>query len=442
MPPSFSLLSLPEEMIEHICQQLLGHPESKYDPKSLSHLCRTSKDVNRIGTPVLYSCFDAHERLKRTADFLRTISLRPDLGQLVQDLYFSTFYWFKLSQSHIEVFTGAAARLGVSLDGWFEDYPYEAMVQLIIAQTPNVRAIDVSAHEVCSDDGVGSFTLLEKMASQVPRRVSLPHLRRLCVGHDDSRRISLGYFEGIFGLAPNVRQLTMDPCYGLHCDERHVNDCMVLDNVTSLQLNGGHLSKHQLESIVSRCRALETFKYKYYSIYAGLKEVCVTPREVIEMLRQHNHNDTLHSIHLNLGWRERRLPDDITFSGTCADGDQILSLKDFSRLETFYVDGSSVLFPTVQTPGYRTNILTNMLPSSICHFLLTNAQKESVVNVMSLADSIADFPLLEEIVLTGNSMGGPLGDEEVVLDDSEINMLCKILDENGVRFKDTHDDDV
>ncbi|KAK4067393.1 uncharacterized protein Triagg1_7573 [Trichoderma aggressivum f. europaeum] len=441
MASSFPLMSFPEEIIENICRQLADYPRLRYTPKSLSDLCQASKALNRIGTPVLYSCFDASERLKKLADFLRTITLRPELGALVQDLYLNAFYWTEFDKSHTEAFERAATRLGVSLDGWMEDNPWEAISQLVIAYTPNVRSMEVTAHEVYCDDGVGAFTLLEKMAAQVPRQVSLPHLRRLCVGHDDCRQISLGYFGGILELAPSIREIKCDPIYGFHGSEKLMNDRMILDNVTRLYLKGGHISRRQLNEIVSRCQALEYFKYTYHSIYAGLEEECVTPREVIDVLRDHHHNDTLRSVYIDLRWRERRSTDELSFSGLCTDGDQILSLKDFSRLESFHVDGSSVLFPAVQTPGYRTDIVTNMLPGSIRRFQLTNAQGESVANVMTLATSLTEFPFLEEVVLTGNGTNGPLGDVEEELDGSEMGLLRKVLDESGIRLEDTWSDD-
>ncbi|PNP53780.1 hypothetical protein THARTR1_05904 [Trichoderma harzianum] len=441
MASSFPLMSFPEEIIENICRQLADYPRSRYSPKHLSNLCQASKTLHRIGTPVLYSCFDSSERFKKLSDFLRTITLRPELGALVQNLYLNAFYWTEFDQSHTEAFERAATRLGVSLDGWMEDNPWEAISQLVIAYTPNVKSMEVIAREVYCDDGVGAFTLLEKMAAQVPRQVSLPHLRRLCVGHDDCRQISLGYFGGILELAPGVRELKGDPIYGFHCNEKLRNDRMILDNVTRLYLKGGQISKRQLEKIVSRCQALEHFKYTYHSIYVGLEEECVTPRELIDVLREHHHNDTLRSVYIDLGWRQRTAAEHLSFTGLCGDGDQILSLKGFSRLENFHVDGSSVLFPAVQTPGYRTDILINMLPCSIRRFQLTNTQGESVANMMTLATSLTDFPFLEEVVLTGNSANGPLGEVEVKLDESEMGLLRKVLDDNGIRLEDTWSDD-
>ncbi|KAL7937809.1 hypothetical protein V8C35DRAFT_277281 [Trichoderma chlorosporum] len=449
------LLSLPEEIIENICWQLAGDPQSIEDicskpaggsrsiektcshpagdpqlqnsPRPLSQFCQASRALHRIGTPVLYYCFDASQSLKKLANFLRTIILRPELAALVQELYLNTNSSTELDKSHTEAFEGAAARLGVSLDGWMERNSYEAMAQLVIAHTPNVKFLEVIAHDKWSEGGFGAFTLLEEMAAQVPRQVSLPHLRRLHVGHDHGTWISLGYFGGILELAPNVRELVTDPIYEFHCEKMPLSDRVVLDNIVHLRLKGGQISRRQLQELVSRCRALESFKYTYHYVYMSPDEKCVTPREAIEILRQHS--DTLRSISLGLETRERR--SGLSFYGECVDGEQILSLKDFSRLEFFHVDGSSVLFPEVQTPGYRTDILTNMLPSSIRQFELPNAQKESAANAITLATSIADFPLLEEVLLTANMADGPLGSDEVKFDELEIDMLSRILGDHG-----------
>ncbi|KAH6603668.1 hypothetical protein Trco_008443 [Trichoderma cornu-damae] len=371
--------------------------------------------------------------MKRIADFLRSISLRPELGRYVRELNFSTFSSFQLEEDHLKAFADAAARLGVSLDDGVEELPYEVMVQLTIAQTPNVRVIGVTAYEVYSHDGIGAFTLLEEIAAQSPARVSLPHLRRLFLGHDHHRRISLGYFGGIIQLAPCIREVAMKPCYGLNYAGKDMKDEISLKNVTTLRLNGGHITKSELEWIIRLCGELEVFEYKHHSIYFSLDTDCVTPREVMEILKPHR--NTLRSISLDLGRRARQGSDDFDFSRFCAHGDKILSLKNYSQLEKLQIDGSSVLFPEAQTPGYRTDILTELLPISIRRFYLTNAQKEATANMITLANSIAKFPLLKYIVLTGNSIEGPLGDIQVIFDKGEIDILRKVLKDNGVRFE-------
>ncbi|KAM0448731.1 hypothetical protein ACHAO4_008203 [Trichoderma viride] len=428
MARPFPLMSLPEEIVQLICRQLTTY--GYLDSLTLSSVCRASKALNRIATPVLYSYFNSWEKMKKTANFLRSISLRPELGGYVQEAVFSTFYWFKLTEDHLSVFADMATRLGIDLGSWLEEHPYEAMTQLIIAQIPNVKIMDVSTHETCADEGIGAFTILEQLAAQVPRRVSLPQLQQLTIGHDDIRRISVGYFGGIIELAPHIRELTISPCYGLFCDEEPKNTRFSLSNVTALTIDGGHISKSQLESIVRLCGRLETFEFKHQTIYAGLQETSVTPRELIEILALHKH--TLRSISVDLGQRERQNTGMFCFSGLCEDGDQILSLKEFPRLETFKIDGTSVLFPEIAKPGYHTNILVNLLPRSIRHFQLIDAQYESVANMIRLMDSIAEFPFLEEVTLTGNAADGRLGEDKVEFNKHELDTLHAMLERNGI----------
>ncbi|KAL7895940.1 hypothetical protein HDV63DRAFT_380490 [Trichoderma sp. SZMC 28014] len=428
MAQPFPLMSLPQEIIQLICWQLMTY--GYLDSLALSYVCRASKTLNRIATPVLYSYFNSWEKMEKMANFLRSICLRPELGRYVQEAIFSRFYWFELTEDHRSIFADAATRLGIDLGGWLKEYPYETMTQLIIAQIPNVRFMDVATHEVYADEGVGSFELLEKLAAQAPRRVSLPQLQQLTIGHSDYRRISLGYFGGIIELAPHIRELTMSPCYGLNCDEEVKNTRFSLSNVTKLMIDGGHISKSQFESILRLCGRLEAFEFNYHTKYAGLREISVTPRELIETLALHK--QSLRSISVDLGRRERQKTGRICFSGFCEKGDQILSLKEFPRLETFKIDGTSVLFPEVAKPGYHTNILVNLLPKSIHRFQLIDAQYESVANMISLIDSIAEFPFLEDVTLTGNTADGRLGEDKVEFDRHELDTLYGMLERNGI----------
>ncbi|PON25296.1 hypothetical protein TGAM01_v205982 [Trichoderma gamsii] len=428
MAQPFPLMSLPEEIVQLVCRQLMKY--GYLDSQALSFVCRASKALNRIATPVLYSYFNSREKMEKMASFLRSISLRPELGGYVQEIVFNRFYWFELTEDHLSIFADLATRLGIDLGGWLEEYPYEAMTQLIIAQIPNVKIMDVSTHEVCADEGIGAFTLLEQLAAQVPKRVSLSQLQQLAIGHSDIRRISVGYFGGIIELAPHIRELTISPCYGLYCDEEPKNTRVSLSNVTKLTIDGGHISKPQLESIVSLCGRLESFEFKHHTIYAGLEEISVTPRELIEILARHRHS--LLSISVDLGQRERHKTDSFCFSGVCEDGDQILSLREFSRLETFKIDGTLILFPEITKPDYHTNILVNLLPRSIRHFQLIDAQYESVANMIRLMDSIADFPFLKEVTLTGNTADGRLGEDKVDFDKHELDTLYAMMERNEI----------
>ncbi|KAL7919561.1 hypothetical protein ACQKWADRAFT_300814 [Trichoderma austrokoningii] len=428
MERPFPLLSLPEEVVELICRQVTKW--EMLDSRTLCFICRASKALNRIATPVLYSYFNSCEKMEKMANFLRSVCLRPDLGGYVQEIVLSKFYWFELTEDYFNMFADTATRLGLVVGDWLKDHPFEAMVQLIIAQIPNVKIIDVSTHEVYADEGVGAFRLLEQFAVRNPRRVSLPQLQRLTIGHGDARGISVGYFGGIIELAPHLRNLTISPCYGLYCDEEPKNTRFALSSVVNLTLDGGHMSKSQLETMVRLCGQLETFEFNNQTIYSGLQSMSVTPRELIEILALHKHS--LRSISVDLGQRQRQKMGGFYFSGVCEEGEQILSLQEFSRLETFKIDGSSILFPEITNPGYHTNTLVNLLPKSIRRFQLIDAQYESVANMIRLVVSVAEFPFLEDVTLTGNTTNGRLGKDKVEFDKHELDTLYAMLENNGI----------
>ncbi|KAK6533048.1 hypothetical protein TWF281_007209 [Arthrobotrys megalospora] len=475
------LLSLPEELIEHVCQQF----SSCRDRRSLAFLCRTSKTLNRIGTRFLYSKFSSGGYMSRLAFFLRTLCERPDLGTYVHSLSLGSDIWFRLPQEHIDFISKAAERFGLDvavplmpsgypsggsddeesedgegdedqlgsndssegevehnghISGREEDkeeayersqlgqYPFETMAQLTIALTPNLRELQVTARQIMCDDGEGAFTLLEELAKRSPPPVSLPHLRHFSFGHEDCREVSFKYFEGVIVLAPNIRTIHGHPCFDQprYAPEAPIN----ISNVTELRFKSGHLSATGLRAILSSCERLEIFQYHYDTIYAGLDPGCATPREIVDILSKHK--DSLRYIYIDLGSREEHQGG--LFFGFCIEGQEILSLREFSCLETFNIDGSSILFPEAGSKKYHTNILVDMLPRSIRNLRLKDMQKEAATNLVTLTDSIDSFPQLSEVFLNGNGIGGPLGKFEVIFEESEIDLLRERLTSRGIRF--------
>ncbi len=80
------------------------------------------------------------------------------------------------------------------------------------------------------------------------------------------------------------------------------------------------------------------------------------------------------------------------------------------------------------------DLLVEILPASIRCFYLCHTQKEAAANMMTLADCLDDFPSLKEVLLSGNGVGGPLGQEEVVFDEEEIEYLRMKFTSRGIRF--------
>ncbi|KAF3919522.1 hypothetical protein ABW20_dc0101257 [Dactylellina cionopaga] len=438
------LMSLPEELIENVCQQLVA---PRYFGSGLAALCRTSKTLNRIATPVLYSNFNACENMKRIAKFLKVIIEKPILAQYVREICMDVFRYFALTPEYTKVFIEAGARLGLDLKNkifhetgyinehpeheaedrfaMLERYPFETMAQLAIALCPSLRELEVMAHQVMVRDLEGSFTLLEQLARE--GRVLLPHLHTFHFGHDDAREISFGYFDGVFQLAPNLRSVSGRPCFDQshYCPKTPIR----IANVTELRLRSGHLSATGLRAIVSSCNRLEIFQHSNGSMYAGVDPPCVTPREAVEILALHK--DSLRYLDLELSSREEHRDED--YNGPCIEGDQIVSLKDFSCLETFNIDGTSILFPEVGSHNYHTDVLVDMLPTSIRSVRFRDVQKEAAANMITLTSSISRYPFLTEVFLIPNS-NGLLGPSVVDFDDSELDILHQRFSDAGVKF--------
>ncbi|KAK6505467.1 hypothetical protein TWF481_007366 [Arthrobotrys musiformis] len=484
-----SLLSLPEELIEQICQ----HVSSKRDVKSLDFLCRTSRDLNRIGTPVLYHSFPSQGYIRRIFLFLRTLCERPDLCTHVRWMSLAGDAWYTLTESDIALVSKAAERFGLDVvaplptrypsseeqsedeeyvgsrgedqpgpenDRESEDesgyvisdededaeeeedqsgdsayqrsqlgeYPFETMAQLIIALTPNLRYLDVVARQIMCDAGEGSFTLLEELAGRSPPPISLPHLHDFSFGHDDFREVSFSYFEGVIALAPNIRKIWGDPCYD---QPRFLPVGPInIKNVTDLRFKSGHLSEQALTTIVSSCERLEVFQYHYSTMYSGLDPICASPREIVNILSQHK--DSLRELDIEIGSREEH--QEGMYFGLCIEGEEIVSLKMFSCLETFKVDGSSILFPKADSDKYHTGVLTEMLPQSIRTLRIFDTQEEAAANLVALTDSLENFPHLSEIYLSGNTFGGPLGKFDVKFKELEVKTLRDRLKCRGIAF--------
>ncbi|PTB62962.1 hypothetical protein BBK36DRAFT_1144496 [Trichoderma citrinoviride] len=435
------LLSLPRELIEHICRQLVGRARDvipkPWDPKSLSHLCQTSKSMHRIGTPILYAGFSSSESgIQRSANFLRTISLRPELGELVRELHILVYRSQNLDQSQRDVFRKAAARLGVGIPGWLEHHPSETVAFLLVAQTPMLKTLDIYVfHNVYIEDDLSPFNIFEDASVPAPWRVWLPHLHHLGLGHS-SEEHCLQYFGGILQFASGVADLTLRSSFTIPSTRALRNGLMHFANVTHLVVKGSDWTRSQLEAVVSRCLALEEFRYQSLAAENGHEPDTVNARELIDMLRQYGHNNTLRTLYMDLEDRDRYVDDEYV-PRRCSDGEQILSLKDFSQLQTFCVDGSSMLFPAADSPDYRTNILTNLLPSCIRCFRLMSAPDESVANMLSLAESIADFPFLDEVAFALNDGYGEWDDSDDCDEPETDKLLEKLKDcltAKGVRL--------
>ncbi|EPS40983.1 hypothetical protein H072_5127 [Dactylellina haptotyla CBS 200.50] len=473
MQPS-TLLSLPEELLESICQIILdSRPTYSFNWQqpvvSLSYLSRTSKKIYRIATPVLYSTFDTRHVHKVQsqiyAKFLRTLFERPHLAKQVRRMYLKALY-FRLAdfEEYQQLCLALADSLGLAIsrsihdtyrssfqgsssDGGYSDeddepevpsavpfqstvlgyYEYATLVQLLIALVPNLRVLYFEAREVeCTDRRMGgSFIFLEELAKT--GRASLLHLEEFAFSHNNSDPITFDYIHGILDLSPNIRSILAEPCDDPV--DYHSDKPIGIQNVTSLKISGC-LSKEGLRTIVSSRRSLEVFEHTHHTKYTDPDPPPMTPREAIEILDLHKH--FLRVLKLDLRFRNNhRLDGRCKF---CFEGHQIVTLKGFSQLESFEVDGSSILFPQKDDNNYHTEVLVNMLPRSIRCLSLQEVQKEGAANAITLLEHRSAFPFLNKLILFGNLLYSPLSPDPVTFPEHELEVLRQLTRAAGITF--------
>ncbi|KAK6336459.1 hypothetical protein TWF696_002011 [Orbilia brochopaga] len=432
--PPLRFTTLPEELIERVCLQLYQGSQYAYvlesGAVSLSAVCRTSKLLKRIASPILYRQFCFGGKLSMSARFLRTICQEQDLAEAVQYLRIWRPDSNGLADEDIKFFTEVAEKLGLNLGALDVANPwhrrsYEIIVQLLIAQTSNLKGLEFRGISICED----RFELLRQLAAQDPRRVSLSKLRYFKYGADYSgHKIRLGYFDSLLELAPNIQSLCM-PCY-----DPLTRSLANINQVTELSLRYGCISPEGLGTITHCCDAIHSFNmeaagFEQVAIIEGkLTRHCIPPSRVITIIEPHK----TWLRHLDLGssgtWcqdhHERK---------KCEHKEQGFSVRAFSSLETFKINGRCVLYPEVND---HTNTFVNMLPRSIRRFHIFSAQKQAPANMITLATAIdVDFPDLDEILLNDHLC--PVcqrGELKPVFEEADITVLSQLFKVAGVAF--------
>ncbi|KAM6478629.1 hypothetical protein HDV62DRAFT_382747 [Trichoderma sp. SZMC 28011] len=465
MNPFLCLASLPGEILTQICWEIVGHlddhlgdldqikAEIQYDTPSLASLCRTSKRLRDIVTPVLYFRFTTLRGAERAIPFLVAISQRQFLGLCVrkldlcqatsmdkiidQRIFQTTRVDGQMTEAQRQILNEAATRLDID-EASIHLEQFATIVQLILAYTPLVKSVHIATLLAGTVDDRWGYTILKRLAAQVPRRVSLDYLRNLYLEHVNDMNLgssySLQYFAGIFKLAPSIDTLHMDPCSGIDLPQFYLprrittRPQVSLANVTTLSLIQGNTPSNAVKWMVRDCAQLKHFQY-YSSGYPVVNRV--TPKEIIHVLRLHK--DSLLSLSLLLKAKSTRDFNMGIRMPPCADGEQIVSLKAFTKLEILELNAPSIRFPKADTPGYHTHVLNEILPQSIKHFRFTTPQKECIPNLKTVADYRANrFPHLRSVYLTNSSRVFP---EETAFDTNEMEAVRDRLLNAGVRFE-------
>ncbi|KKP03750.1 hypothetical protein THAR02_04138 [Trichoderma harzianum] len=330
-----------------------------------------------------------------------------------------------------KILNEAATSLGID-EASIHLEEFATIVQLILAYTPLVTTVHIATLLAGIVHDQWGYTILKQLAAQVPRRVSLDRLRNLYLEHVNDMNLGssfcLQYFAGIFELAPFIDTLFMHPCSGIHLPAQIARPRISLVYVTNLILTQGDTPNNSLKWIVGDCAQLKYFRY-YISGYKVMNRVI--PREVVQSLR--SHKDNLLSLELMLKAKTRSEYNMGISMAPCADGEQIVSLKVFSKLEILELNVPSILFPGADAPEYHTHVLKDMLPESIRYFCFITPQKECMANLNTVAYYRADFfPHLRDVYVINSSEVFP--EQETAFDTVEIEATREKLWNAGVRF--------
>ncbi|PTB65071.1 hypothetical protein BBK36DRAFT_1122614 [Trichoderma citrinoviride] len=426
------LLSLPPEIIRVICRELIlyrpGYDEN-HGLKQLSLFSRTCKHVNQAATPLLYSRFLATPSILVTMRFLSSLCRRPELGEFVQQLGFNFPSTEIKVIEHLDIYSEAAARLGVHLGDWSSHNPYETLIHLIIGHTPNVRSMQIFTDRFI-EPMANIPTVLDQLAAQGPKRISFPRLERLLIKHCYVTGLPIEHYATLLALAPCLRHLWLEPSPPLHHPWTQPSGRLSLASVTRLTLRLGSLTKNQLETVVHSCGPLELFQHRQ-SMYSFERRPSVTPAEMIRILEPHA--GTLRALSLDLAWRNRDNPAAFYAGPLCMEGDQIRSLKAFSRLEDLELDGSCFVFPAKDDFYYHAYVFAQMLPETIRRFRIIVAPPGTVENLRTLLKSRSQFPRLAQICME-NRMLCPELDHNVFFRERDLTDLTVKMKLAGIRF--------
>ncbi|PTB81851.1 hypothetical protein M440DRAFT_1305113, partial [Trichoderma longibrachiatum ATCC 18648] len=421
-------LSLPTEVIESICDELFPYRTGSFTSDDTVHLAsfaRTCKRFNPIATPVLYSRFIPPAKMSVCANFLATIFRRPELGEYVQEL---NFRFCSIGMESIEQYPicfEVAASLGVDLGQKPRQHPFETLTQLIIAYTPNVKVF-----AVLTDRFVMCRATVRPVLNQLARKRTffLSKLESLAVRHFCTTSLPIVHYSGFVMISPRLRQLWVEPSSPLEHPWSQPSTNRYLATVRRLVLNLGNLDRDQMRRIVNACGPLTIFHHVYGTL-GFERRPSVTPAEMVQILGRHA--GTLNSVRLNLAWRHKDGLSEFYTSPLCYEGEEIRSMKAFSRLETLQLDGSCFLFPWKGDESYHENVFTQLLPSSIRYFGITVALPGTVEHLRSVAMARSEFPNLRKVYME-NTLLTPSFGENVIFIWQDVTALERMMRMVGI----------
>ncbi|KAF6829228.1 hypothetical protein CMUS01_08231 [Colletotrichum musicola] len=375
-----SLLDLPITVVEDILESLCHHcrpPPTECRPDcdcptsrqaaiasraALASLCRTSKTLKSMATPLLYhqpTCFDQN---KEAIPLAQSLLSRPDLAQHVRVLK-HTDAWALYEpepQEAVDFFKELAAEEA-------DDVPEEwldkgRLLDLVASVCPNLEELSVQTYYDSAEYGLFSAP------------GSLPCLRKLSQAHGDTElTCDMGLLEPLFDAAPKLASLKGVNVGGF-------GDGLRLKRLTKLELERSEVTERNLSAFLERLPRLEEFSYSAGGATVSDSEGML-PRGFQTALTLHAPRLRRLAIDLEMAFLGRDLTEE-TMLRSLKGLEQLEELKIDTRCLAVHEnpgasramrmpDGTFQRIPFV-VPEPDPMVLVNLLPASIRSFRLRN----------------------------------------------------------------------
>ncbi|KAI0420616.1 hypothetical protein F5X98DRAFT_12470 [Xylaria grammica] len=374
------------------------------DLQALYSTCLVSRRLRHVAQAILYHEFvpgygdsglsRRYSWYRRLASFLRTVSLRRDLANLVRRLCLSHSLLepITIESHHVETALEESARTrGINLSDFLEPFHYlpdrellgpyrpaaDELVAMLLSCLSNLARLYLTMATLQGPIPVAAFS-----AAGVPR-LSLQSIEFYASGSNLRQRLG-----GILEMSlSTLRTLDITSYCSYDGDKLGLSD-LLFPSLRNISVTNSGMSGADLELLLSCCTGLETFIYDATSII-----YCIKPSNVIKFLKRHQ--ETLTTMRLDL--RDARLTDERFLS------EPMPSLKIFPTL--LNVSLNSLFIYNRMNQGLEDDyVLCQLLPPSIVSLQLydtvgTPTFARLLNSLLRLVDAVSQgqFPCLRMV---------------------------------------------
>lgn len=425
-----SFSSLPEELIERICEYLrwAKHQSDTDFRNALCNLCLTSKTCDRIARPFLYRCVELSDY--DLVRFANSIINKQELAKFVISASLS-LQGFEVASNlpHPIDFTQHAyeektyeSRVVESFMGEHDSSPrvlfWTAVIECIL-----LRLVHVQTLRLAWDLGVDVELFSQSRTNDMPNAI-LPSLR--CIAyHGMEDRGNIRNLNKII-IESKLKSLTIIGCRSFEFP--HFREPSIGKFPTVLHLNFINcpwLLPHHLQNLVTACPNLQSFRWFVKDLDEDIVDPTLTATDLVSALRP-------------LRTKLKRLS--IT-TDSMGDDDGFPNLQTFTALEELQVDAFELAdwdedtdshagsWDTVDTDieeGLADNALSTTLPASNTAQIVLDTDSSSETDSDSTSSTDTDSPCKPILHLLPRSLETLWIDEIDLLDGGLQEQLLKL----------------